>query len=355
MAGANEPGRSSSPPPGDPCHDSDPMGTCGVERPVRIALLGTVEADPGEGLAPVPGAKLQIIVAMLALAAPHPVSDDQLIDALWGDEQRSNPTNTLQAQILVLRRLLGRDTVLRRASGYVLDVDVADIDVHRLDRHVAAGRMAAADGDNDRAAIEFRRAVALARGPALGALLDLDFARTAAARIDELVLAAHTGLIDAELAAGRHEDVLPTLVALVDAHPLWERFHAQLMTALYRSGRQSDALRAYGNARAVLVEEMGIEPGPELQALERAVLTHDAALSAPANLRVAHAGAPPGGDDLVRRTRRRSRCVGRPDVGQLASSPSSAQAASAKPASSSSTSRGDRPTKRRGSWSWPRS
>lgn len=259
---------------------------CGVGRPVRIALFGVIEADGGHGLEPVAGPKMQVTVAMLALAAPHPVPDDQLIEELWGEEHLANPTNALQAKILVLRKLLGRPAVVRRSTGYQLNIDVEDIDAHRLERLVAAGRQAVTNGDQQDAAAAFGAAVDLVTGPPLGDLLDHQFARSAAARLDELVLAARTGLIDTELAAGRHTDVVPTLTTLVEAYPLCERFHAQLMTALYRSGRQSDALRAFHDARATLIEQMGVEPGPELRALERAVLTHDNALTAPSPLRV---------------------------------------------------------------------
>ena len=200
--------------------------------------------------------------------------------------------NALQALVLVLRKLVGRDVVIRRSGGYLIDVGIDDIDVHRVERLVRDGHQAATGGDHRGASTAYAEAVDLARGPLLAALADHDFARAASARLDELVLAAHHGLVDAELASGRHADVVPMLTSLVDADPLRERFHAQLMTALYRCGRQSEALRTYRHARTILVRDVGVEPGPELKALERAVLTHDPALSAPATVHVA--ATPPG-------------------------------------------------------------
>jgi predicted ATPase/DNA-binding SARP family transcriptional activator len=228
----------------------------------------------------VAGPKLQALLALLALSAPRPVSDHRLIDELWGDDQPAKPTNALQAQVSQLRRVLGRDTVVREPSGYALAAGV-EVDSARLEDLVRDGRAAASNGEHRHAADSFATAVSLIRGPPLVDLLDRHFARQAASRLDQLVITAHEGLVDAELACGHHAAVVNSLAELVEAHPLWERFHAQLIVALFRCGRQSDALRAYAQARQVLAEEVGLEPGPELQALERAVLSHDPALAAP--------------------------------------------------------------------------
>ena len=214
-------------------------------------------------------------------AAPHAVADERLIDVLWEDNPPRNPQNALQAQISELRRLLGRDTVTRAGTGYRLALDEDAIDLRRLERLVRAGRDHARAGDPTTASNHFRAALDLHRGPPLAELAHQPFAIEAAARIEALTLTAHEGLLDADLSGGRHTDAIAPLTALVNAHPLHERFHAQLITALYRSGRQSDALRAYQHARTVLAEQMGLDPGPELQALERAVLTHDPNLTPP--------------------------------------------------------------------------
>jgi predicted ATPase/DNA-binding SARP family transcriptional activator len=259
-----------------------------------VSLLGPTEVDVGAGPIPIAGAKLQALLTLLALAAPRPVSDDRLIDELWGDDQPSKPANALQAQVSQLRRLLGRDAVVRTGSGYVLTVDASGVDATRLEQLVQEGRSASRHGEHRTAAEHFVSAVGLIRGPPLVDVLDHRFAHEAGPRLDELVISAHEGLVDAELASGRHAEMLGPLTELVRAHPLWERFHAQLILALFRCGRQSDALRAYRQARTVLAEEVGLEPGPELQALERAVLAHDPSLAAPVSLASAgdHAALP---------------------------------------------------------------
>ena len=142
------------------------------------------------------------------------------------------------------------------------------------------GRDAAARGDHLSAVARHEEGLALVRGAPLADLTELPFAREAATRIAEVVLAAHEGLADARLATGQHAEVVESIAGLVRAHPLRERFHAQLILALYRSGRQADALRAFQEARRVLVDELGVEPGHELQDLERVVLAHDPALEA---------------------------------------------------------------------------
>jgi predicted ATPase/DNA-binding SARP family transcriptional activator len=248
---------------------------------ITVALLGPVELASDGVLAPVAGVKLQTLLAMLALAAPHPVSDDRLLEELWGDDQPAKPANAMQALVSNLRRLLGRDAVERQGAGYVLRVDPDRVDATRLDRLVQAGRDAVGRGDHTAAGEQFRAAAALVRGAPLGELVDRWFARDAAARLQELVLAAEEGLIDAELATGHHADVLARLHELIAAHPLRERFRAQLIVALYRCGRQADALAAYRDARDHLLDELGLDPGPELRALERAVLAQDPALDAP--------------------------------------------------------------------------
>ena len=249
---------------------------------VVVRLLGCVEAGRDDTVVdPVPGSKLQALVGLLALAVPHPVSADRLIDELWGDEQPANPANALQAQISQLRRLLGREKVLRRDVGYVLVAEAVDIDATRLEQLVRDGRTAAEGGDHVLAAAHFGDALALLRGSPLAELADYRFARTAAGRLDDLVLAAHEGLVDAWLITGRHAKAITALTDLVDTNPLRERFHAQLILALYRAGRQADALRAYQGARDLLLDELGLEPGPELQALEQAVLVHDPSLAGP--------------------------------------------------------------------------
>jgi DNA-binding SARP family transcriptional activator len=209
------------------------------------------------------------------------VSSDRLIEELWGDAPPGNPANALQAQVSALRRVLGTDAVARDGAGYRLALAPDEVDTARFERLAHAGRDAATVGKHDAAADAYREAAALVTGPPLEGLLDFPFARDAAPRLEQLSITVHEGFVDAELAQGHHADVVHTLTELVAAHPLWERFHAQLILALYRCGRQSDALRAYQHVRTLLADEMGLDPGPELRALERAVLSHDPALAAP--------------------------------------------------------------------------
>lgn len=249
---------------------------------VEVLLLGPVAVRAGaDAPTPVAGAKLRRLVALLALAAPRPVSDDRLLEALWGDGQPARPANALQAQVSALRRLLSSETVVREGLGYALRVPRDAVDANRLGDLVQVGQRAAAEGDHAAADDRFGEAIALVRGPPLEDLPDAAFAREAAAGFDELVVLAHEGRIDAALASGRHAEVVPLLTDLVQAHPLRERFHEQRILALFRCGRQADALRAYQEVRRTLADELGLEPGPGLRALEQAVLTQDPSLVAP--------------------------------------------------------------------------
>jgi predicted ATPase/DNA-binding SARP family transcriptional activator len=255
-----------------------------MDSAIRVALLGPMEVHGDEGAVAVVGSRLQGLLALLALAAPRVVSSDRLIDELWGDEQPTNPANALQALVSRLRRMLGADVAVRQDSGYALRIDPDVIDAVRLERLVAEGREAVAAGLHEAATDRFRAALRLVRGPPLATLLDSWFARDARTRLDEVVVAAHEGLIEGELSMGRHADVLGTLVDLVQTHPMHERFRAQLIVTLYRSGRQADALQAYRDAREYLLDELGLDPGPELQRLERSVLAQDPAIATPIGL-----------------------------------------------------------------------
>ena len=246
---------------------------------MEVCLLRGVGArreDGGDVV--IAGSGLQALLALLALAVPNSVSDDRLIDELWGDNQPGNPDNALQAKISQLRRLLGRDIVKRKGSGYLLDVEPGDVDAVRLEVLVRDGRAASSDGDWSAATKDFTTALDLHHREPFRELADFRFARTAATRIEELVLAAIEGLADCRLNLGQHADAIAPLIDAVREHPYRERFHAQLMLALYRCGRQAEAMRAYKAARDALVEDLGLEPGSELQALQKAMLEHDQSL-----------------------------------------------------------------------------
>ena len=252
-----------------------------MNSPVRVALLGPTEVRVGNEMVPIAGTKLQSVLALLALAAPHPVPDGRLVEELWGDAQPANAANALQALVSHLRRVLGPGVIVRQGYGYALAIDPDQVDAIRIERLVRQGREESARGEHGAAVQRFRAALDLVRGEPFAEVIDRWFARDAAARLEEIALAAHEGLIDSELAMGHHTEVLSTLSELVVVHPLRERFRAQLIVALYRCGRQADALAAYRTARDYLLDELGLDPGRELRALERSVLAQDPALDAP--------------------------------------------------------------------------
>ena len=249
---------------------------------MRIALLGELEVfdDTGAEIT-VTGAKLRALLAVLALQVGRPVPADQLIGALWGEDPPAAVKNGLQGLVSKLRRALGStEAVAMRSGGYVLELDEEAVDVHRFERLVAAGQQA---GDPDHTIELLSEAELLWRGDALAEFAYEDFASLPAARLQELRLAAMEERLDAEVTRGNHAAVVVELEAAVAAHPLRERLRALLMLALYRAGRQADALRVFQEGRAILGEELGLEPGPELRRAEAAILTHDPALDAPAS------------------------------------------------------------------------
>src|SRR5262249_47448767 len=167
------------------------------------------------------------------------------------------------------------ELLVSRAPGYVLEIRDEQLDAERFDRLTREGRELLDAGSPDDAAAQFREALELWRGPALGDLAFEPFAKADVQRLEELRIAALEDRIDADLARGRHNVAVPELRELVAEHPLRERLRVQLMTALYRSGRQGDALEAYRDGRRILRDELGIDPGPALQDLERAILRQD--------------------------------------------------------------------------------
>ena len=230
-------------------------------------MLGPLEVLGDDGV-PVPlgGPRPRALLAQLLLEANTPVSTDRLIDGIWGESPPASAQNALQVHVHSLRNALGADRIVTRAPGYLVRVEPGELDAERFERLVASG------GEG------LREALALWRGPALADLAYEPFARAAVARLDESRLAALEARLGLDLETGRHGALVGELEALVAAHPHRERLRAQLILALYRSGRQADALAAYRDARAAL-DELGLEPSPELRALERQVLEHDPALS----------------------------------------------------------------------------
>jgi predicted ATPase/DNA-binding SARP family transcriptional activator len=248
---------------------------------VRFRILGPLEVAGDDGVpVPVAGVKERALLADLLVNAGRVVAADRLIDDLWGEHAPGNPANALQGRVSQLRRALGpagRELVAHRPPGYVLAIEPGAVDAAEFEALVTAASAA----EPDRARALLTEALGLWRGPALAEFAAEPFAQAEAARLEELRLAATETRIELELAAGRHAELIGELEALVAAHPHRERPVGQLMLALYRSGRQAEALTAYSAARTVLADELGIDPSPELQRLHQAILVQDPALAAP--------------------------------------------------------------------------
>jgi YVTN family beta-propeller protein len=248
---------------------------------MEFRILGPLEVVDGDRPVAVGGPKVRALLAMLLLNRGELVLTDRLIDALWGERAPATAAKTVQVYVSNLRKALGDGVLITQGHGYVLNVDPDQVDVDRFYGLVAKGQAALQSGDPQLAARTLRQALGLWRGPALADLAYEPFAQSEIRRLEDARLAALEDRINAELATGEHTRLVPELEALVHEHPLRERFQAQLMLALYRSGRQADALESYRSARLALVEELGLEPGAALQELERAILAHDPELDPP--------------------------------------------------------------------------
>jgi DNA-binding SARP family transcriptional activator/tetratricopeptide (TPR) repeat protein len=267
---------------------------------LEFRVLGPLEAVRGGSPVRLGGRKQRSLLAAFVLHAGEFLSADRLIDELWrGDD--GGATARLQVHVSQLRKALGEDgdLVETRPGGYVLAAPADAIDAHRFERLAEHGRVALAGGDAGGARRMIRSALGMWRGPALGDLAFEPVGERDAARLEEIRLVATEDLIDADLALGRHRAIVGELERLVAEHPLRERLRVQLMLALYRSGRQADALEAYTAAREELAEE-GLDPGPELEALQVAILRQDPDLLVePVEARPAAKPARPGPADRV--------------------------------------------------------
>ena len=257
---------------------------------MEYRVLGPLEALGSEGPLPLGGAKQRALLALLLLNANHVVSRERLIDELWGEEPPETAVTSVQVYVSRLRKLLPDGSLVTRPPGYVLEVEPENVDLIRFERLVKEGRAALAAGDPVHAADTIREAIGLWRGPALAEFAAEPFAQIEGGRLEDLRLAALEERIDADLQLGRHGELTGELEVLITSHPHRERLRAQLMLALYRAGRQSEALDVYRDLRATL-DELGIEPGESLQRLERQILNHDPEIDAPA-LPIAEASAP---------------------------------------------------------------
>jgi DNA-binding SARP family transcriptional activator len=242
---------------------------------LEFRLLGPLEVLVDGRAAGLGAPRHRGVLVLLLTQANAVVPAQRLIDELWGDDPPASAPNLIQGAVSHLRKALGKDAIATQGAGYALRVEPQTLDLHRFERLAEEGSLALEDGHFDQAAAALGDALALWRGPALADLVDEDFAQPVAARLEELRLLVVERRLEAELARGRHADVLGEIQGLAREHPLREQVHGLLMLALYRCGRQAEALEAYRSARAGLVEELGISPGPALQELEGRILRQD--------------------------------------------------------------------------------
>ncbi len=259
----------------------------GYNRRVEYRILGPLRVLDGEREVPLGAPKERALLAVLLLRAGAVVSRERLIDELWGESPPPTAAKALNVRVSQLRKTLarnGHDPIVTRPPGYALDLEPEQLDAARFERLVADARARVASGDVEAGSRLLQEALALWDGPALAGVELESSARNEARRLDDLRLTAQMDRIDCDLALGLHDELIGELEALMAEHRLHERLRGQYMLALYRAGRQADALRAYHEARATLVEELGLEPSAPLQRLERAILNHDPALELPAGI-----------------------------------------------------------------------
>ena len=261
-----------------------PLGSGTGEVIVEVRILGRLEVlDEGVSLL-LGGTRQRAVLAMLLLHANRVVSTDFLVDGLWGEQPPISAVNVVQAYISRLRKVFqaAQPTgpaieIVRRGPGYLLEVDPDMVDLCRFERLAREG-VAALPAAPERAALLLADALALWRGPALAEFTDQPFAQSEGRRLEEQRLAVLAARVDADLALGRHRELVGEITALLAEHPLHEGLHGQLILSLYRSGRQAEALEAHRRARVLLSKELGVDPGRALQDLGTAILAHDGRL-----------------------------------------------------------------------------
>ena len=249
--------------------------------PLEFRVLGPTEVLRDGVPLRFRGNRERVLVALLVLHANRVVSSERLIEDLWSGEVPEGALRTLRVYVSRVRQTLGDtgDLLATRPAGYLLRAEPETVDALRFEALVSSGREQARAGDHQGALATFREALALWRGPALAEVANAPLAQAEAIRLEEARLVALEDRLDAELMCGRHGEVVAELEALTRAHPFRERLWAQLMTALYRAGRQTEALRAYQEIRRMLGEQLGIEPGSDLRRLESAILRQEPELA----------------------------------------------------------------------------
>ena len=248
-----------------------------------MGILGPIEVRIDDAPAALGGPRQRAVLAVLAIHPNQLVSVDRLVDHIWGEHSPATAVHTVRVFVSRLRQAMSTagDRLMTRPPGYVLELKLDELDADRFERLYELGRGALAAGRAEDAVANLTQAQALWRGPPLAEFTYEPFAQGAIARLDELRLNAGEDLIEAQLAVGRHEQVVSELEVLIREHPFRERPRGQLMVALYRCGRQAQALEAFQQARRALVEELAVEPGEALRELEQAILRQDPSLQAP--------------------------------------------------------------------------
>ena len=240
---------------------------------LEFRILGPFEVVEQQRLVVLGGPRQRTLLGILLLRRGEVVSSDRLIDQLWGESPPATAAKTLQGYVSHLRKAPGNDVLLTRSGGYVLAAAPGQVDAERFEALAADARHALAGGDAAGARALLGSALALWRGEALADLAYEPFAQGEIARLEEARLAALEDRIDVDLVLGQHRGVVGELETLVGLHPHRERLLGQLMLGLYRSGRHADALDLYRRGRRALADELGLEPGAELRALEQRILT----------------------------------------------------------------------------------
>jgi predicted ATPase/DNA-binding SARP family transcriptional activator len=249
---------------------------------VRYRLLGSLEVEGDDGVrVAIPAPKRRALLGFLLIQRGRPVSRTQIVDALWGEEAPDAATESLFAHVSRLRRELGAETIRTIPGGYQLMIDDHDLDIVEFEQDVKSGRRAIRAGDWMAVVAALQRGLERWRGPALVDFVGDAFAQPEVARLDELRLTSLEDLMDAQLELGRHSEVVGELEALIETHRLRERLWELLILALYRGGRQAEALARYREIRRALRDELGLDPSPTLQDLQLRILRQDASLGGP--------------------------------------------------------------------------
>jgi DNA-binding SARP family transcriptional activator len=245
---------------------------------MEYRILGPFAALDGERQLPLGGAKQRAVLALLLLHANETLTRDVIVDELWGENPPPTAAKVLQNCVSALRKELPADTIRTVGGAYCVAIEPEELDRDRFERLLGEGRVALEAGDHADASDRLRQALALWHGAPLSDFSYERFAQDEISRLEELHVSALEDRIEAELALGHHDELVAELEGLVNRHPLRENLRAQLMLALYRGGRQAEALEAYRDARRVLLSELGIEPGRRLRELEHSILAQDPGL-----------------------------------------------------------------------------